>query len=212
MTDSSWDDSGLSERASQRHRRAVGLIALAAVVLGSASVTYLSSTGALHLGAFLAATSHAPTRSPAENGLQRGGGFAVDPTAPAGTSVPRTAGLVGPGAISVLIEQFGGLNDQPPLGLKAWVRVSDSAVISKLVRELNALPAMPSGFFSCPQDDGSYFVLAFTYARGTFTNVNVEASGCGQVFVGDLAQPAAWTLTSPAFLDSLRGLLAHPPA
>jgi hypothetical protein len=116
--------------------------------------------------------------------------------------------LVRSGAISVLLEQFGGMNDKHPLSMIAWVRTSDPAAIRDLVHKLNALPAFPGGIY-CPFDDGSYFALAFAYARGTSTTVKVEARGCGEVFVGGSTQPAAWTATSPAFLDSLRGLLAH---
>lgn len=115
------------------------------------------------------------------------------------------------GATSALIQQFGGLNDKPPLGLKASVHVSDAVVISKLVHELNFLPAFPGGIH-CPMDDGSYFVLVFTYTDGTDTTVKVEASGCGEVYVGGSTEPAAWTATSPALFDTLRGLLAHKPA
>ena len=209
MSESSVEDSGLSESASQRHRRAIGLIAVAALVLGSASVAYLSSTGVLHLGAFPAAASQARTQSPADSGPKTGPPiFLPSPTVV--TPLPRTAGLVVPGAIGVLIEQFGGLNDQPPLGLKASVRINDPAVISRLTRELNALPPFPDGVFSCPMDDGSYFVVVFTYGRGTSTTVKLEAHGCGGVFVGDSTQPVAWTLTSPGLLNSLTGLVGQP--
>ena len=176
-----------------------------------ASVAYLNSTGALRLGDFTAGTSQARTQSPAQIGSQGGGRVELSPTPASGTPAQRAAGLVRPDAIDVLIQQFGSLNDQPPLGLKAWIRIKDATVISRLVRELNALKPFPGGIY-CPFDDGSYFALAFTYARGASASVKLEAGGCGEVFVGGSAQPVAWTLTSPTFLDTLRHHLAHPPA
>lgn len=115
--------------------------------------------------------------------------------------------LVRDGANHVFIQKYGGLNDKPPFGLLASVDISDPAAISKLVHEVNALPAFPGGMF-CPMDSGSYFALAFTYADRSSTTIKVETSGCGEVYEGESAQAVAWTLKSPAFLDALNGLLA----
>ena len=188
------------------------MIAVAAVVLVSASVTYLSSTGALRLGGLPATASQARTQPLADSGLRGGGRVEVSPTPPSWPPAPRTAGLIPPGAIGVLLEQFGGLNNQPPLGLKASVHINDSDVIGELANLLNALPSFPDGIFSCPFDDGSYFVLDFTYAGGSSTAVKVEARGCGEVFVGDWRKPVAWTITSPGLINYLMGLVAKPGA
>ncbi len=56
--------------------------------------------------------------------------------------------LVRGGANHVFIDKHGGLNNQPPLGLLASVDISDPAAISKLVHEVNALPAFPAGCFA----------------------------------------------------------------
>ena len=116
------------------------------------------------------------------------------------------AGLVRDGATSALIQQYGGLNDQPSLGLVASTHVSDSLQISRLVHELNTLPAYPSGTVFCPMDDGSYFALAFSYGDGTRTMVKVDARGCQAVYVGGSKQPVAWAAKSPELFDTLRGL------
>jgi len=125
------------------------------------------------------------------------------------TQAADSVGFVRDGATSVLIHQYGGLNDQPPLGLLASVQVSDSSQISQLVHELNSLPAFPSGTMFCPMDDGSYIAMAFSYGDGTSTMVKVEARGCQGVYVGGSKQPTAWAAKSPELFDSLRGLLAH---
>jgi hypothetical protein len=128
------------------------------------------------------------------------------------TQTVASAGLVRGGATSLLIQQYGGLNDQPPLGLLASIQVRDSTQISQLVHELNTLPAYPSGTMHCPMDDGSYFALAFSFGDGTSTMVKVEARGCQGVYVGGSKQPVAWPATSPALLETLRGLVAPQPA
>jgi hypothetical protein len=126
------------------------------------------------------------------------------------TPAAESAGLIRGGATSVLIQQYGGLNDQPPLGLLASIRVTDSSQINSLVRELNALPAYPSGTMLCPMDDGSYFAITFSYGDGTSAMVKAEARGCQGVSVGASKQPAAWAAKSPELFDALRGLLAQP--
>jgi hypothetical protein len=190
-------DTAPVELTTQRRRRAVALIALAVLFLAAASVTYLRST-------------MTPLVRPAgatDSPQAQGGPVTIPYMPPSPTPSPRSAGLLRGGAITVLIEQFGGLNDQPLLGLKATVQISDRAAISKLVRELNALPAFPDGIY-CPADDGSYFALVFTYADGTSTAVKV-AGGCEEVYVGGSTQPVAWALPSPALFDTLTALLAH---
>jgi hypothetical protein len=92
-------------------------------------------------------------------------------------AVPRSADLIGDGAKDVLVQQYGGLNDQPALGLRSAVLISDARAISRLVHELNALPAYPGTPMWCGFGDGSYFAADFTYVRGNSTTVKVEASG-----------------------------------
>jgi hypothetical protein len=103
------------------------------------------------------------------------------------------------------------MNDEPSMRLKAFAQIKDAAVINKLVQQLNALPAPPGGFMSCPSDDGSYFALTFAYASLDSTPVKVDAGGCGHVYVGGATTPAAWTLASPALRTSLQALIAQPP-
>jgi hypothetical protein len=164
-TDSLDDESGLEERPSRRHRRAVSLIALAAVVFVFASAVYLNMSGASLLGAFLSGASQAQTQSPADDGVQGGG--LIDPAIqpPLGTQIPRTTGLVRDGATGAVVQRFGGMNDKPPLTLIASVQIKEAAVARGLIRDLNALPAFPAGFMSCPLDDGSYFRIIFAYVR-----------------------------------------------
>jgi hypothetical protein len=126
------------------------------------------------------------------------------------TPADESAGLIRDGATSVLIQQYGGLNDQPPLGLLASIRVTDSSQINSLVHELDALPAYPSGTMFCPMDDGSYFAITFSYGDASSAMVKAKARGCQGVYVGASKQPAAWAAKSPELFAALRGLVAQP--
>jgi hypothetical protein len=128
------------------------------------------------------------------------------------TPTAASAGIVRGGATSVLVQQYGGFNDQPPLGLIASVQISDSSEISRLTNELNALPPFPSGTMNCPMDDGSYFAIAFSYGDGTSVKVKVEARGCQGVYFGGSTQATYWAAKSPDLIDTLRALLAHRSA
>lgn len=209
VTDSLDDESGLQERSARRHRRAVSLIALAAVVFVFASAAYLNMSGASLLGAFLAGASHAQTQSPADN-VAQGGGL-IDPgfAPPLGTQIPRTTGLVRDGAIGAVVQRFGGMNDKPPLTLIASVQIKEAAVTRGLIRDLNALPAFPAGGMSCPMDDGSYFRIIFAYVDGTHAAVKLEATGCTELYLEESAQPVAWAATSRGALYTLEGLFTQ---
>jgi hypothetical protein len=177
-----------------RHWRALALIAVSMLVVASASAIYLRP---------ISATQGVPLP---DGGLVLPDFASQAPSGPIPS--PRTTGLVRRGANGVLIKQFGGMNDQPALGLKASLQTSDPAMVSKLVHDVNALPAFPSEIMSCPSDDGSHFTLEFAYADGTSTSVTVEATGCSGVYIGGSNHAVAWTRTAPAFLDTLNGLLA----
>jgi hypothetical protein len=181
------------------HWRALALIAVSMLVVASASAIYLRPISATQV-----------VTLPESVAIQDQGGLVLPDLAnqpPSGPSPsPRKTALVRRGASGVLIQQFGGMNDQPALGLKATLQTSDPVMVSKLVHDLNALPAFPNEIMSCPSDDGSHFVLEFAYANGTSTRVTVEATGCSGVYIGGSNHAVAWTRTAPAFLETLKGL------
>jgi len=194
-------DAVLSTRAFGRRVRSIALVAFAMVVVAAAGSNYLRPV----------VTQQADTQGPQFlPPVQTGRGTVPLVPVPSPPPIKRTVGFIKGGAISVLIEQFGGMNDQPPMRRKAFVQIKDSAVINILVRQLNALPAPPALIY-CPLSDDSYFALTFAYASRGSVAVKVEAVGCGYVFVGGATEPVAWTLTSPVLLSSLQALTAHPP-
>jgi hypothetical protein len=198
VADATDDESELSQRSRGRRRRAIGLIGIAAIVAVAGSVAYLNSPGTSLLGTLSARFG---TASPADYRPPGGPGPLLAPTS-------ATRGWLRRNPISVVIERFGGMNDQPPSSMIASVAISDPVVVNSLFIKLNDLPPFPRGVFHCPMDDRSYFALIFIYVDGTKVSVKVESSGCGEVFVAASNQPVAWTATSPSFVASLEGLLA----
>jgi hypothetical protein len=184
-----------------RHWRALALIAVSMLVVASASAVYLRPISATKVGTLPVGVAIQ------DKGFMVLPDLAIQPP-PGPSPSPRKVGLVRRGANGVLINQFGGMNDQPAFVLKASLETSDPEMVSKLVHDLNALPAFPDGVISCPIDDGSHFVLEFAYADGTRASVTVEATGCSGVYIGGSNHAVAWTRTAPAFLDALNGMLA----
>lgn len=187
----------LEEPSLQRRRRAIVLMALAAVVMATAGTAYLRSTLTPQQG--LVASTTRVAESP----------ISYPPVirTPVPPASQRATGLVRNGAKSVLIQQYGGLNNQNPLGLIASVQTSDPDAIRLLIRELNVLPVFPSGAHSCPLDDGSYFAIVLTYADGATTPVRVDATGCKAVSIGGSNPIVLWAFNSPDLFNTLKSLL-----
>jgi hypothetical protein len=119
-------------------------------------------------------------------------------------------GLLRDGAISALIQQYGGVHDLPPLGLQRSVNTNNPMAITQLAREVNVLPGYPRGIF-CPDGDGSFYEVVFSYADGTSINADVEVTGCQAVYVGGWEWPAAWANRSPMLFTTLKALLGRQP-
>ncbi len=65
--------------------------------------------------------------------------------------------------------------------------VTDPARVSTIVGDLNALKPIPGTsdvISSCPNDDGSLYVLVFLYPNGDRWTVDVNRQGCQRVTAG----------------------------
>lgn len=179
------------ERRPGRQSRAIALIAVAFIGVAFACAAYLRSNAAPQ--------------------VQAQGGQISMPSVPSSPPPrPRSVGIIRVSPVSITIEQFGGLNDQPPNRMTAWAQVTNVNDVNRLVSEFNALPAFPAGAITCPMDDGSHYALVFRYADHSTADVKVAASGCLGVYIGESTEAVAWTLTS-SFVDTLQGFLAQLP-
>ena len=99
----------------------------------------------------------------------------------------------------------GGPLPQPGQGEAVIFR---QATISKVVAELNHLPAFPKSGRSCDVG-GSYLALSFSYDNGDSEGVNVRPAPCGMVSKHGDEIVVADALGSNLYQD-LAGLLASP--
>jgi hypothetical protein len=94
----------------------------------------------------------------------------------------------GPDAIRLC--RYAGLNDPPPGRLVRSRLLSDSALVTRLVRQFNELPPFPPGGFACPSDDGSQILAQLAYPNGKQVTIAFELTGCQGVSNGDLVRIA----------------------
>ena len=103
--------------------------------------------------------------------------------------------LVPPGATSVVLCWYGGLNARGAAGrLLASARVTRNLVV-RLTNELDALPKLPNGIH-CPVDDGSAVVARFEYAHAAPSAVRIGLTGCDIASNGRLTRRATPAVTS----------------
>jgi hypothetical protein len=91
----------------------------------------------------------------------------------------------------------------------AQVTVTSADRSQAVAQQLCALPAMPSGTFSCPADLGIYYRLVFTAGDSKLAPVTVDATGCETV---NGVGPVRWTALSPEFWSVLATAAGIGPA
>lgn len=99
--------------------------------------------------------------------------------------------------VSADIRQYGGVNDNPPLALKKMVHVTDPSALENLAMQLDSLPPYPVHRGSCPNDDGSSYLVDLNYVVGGGTSLRIHATGCQAVYEGESTKPIAWALDGP---------------
>lgn len=135
-------------------------MAFIAGVVALATASVLAAVGAAggHAAATAQPTFHCTAGSQAPGGSDR-----------------RSGPLLPGKPTALLLCRYGPM---PSHTLQASRLLSSRLRVRKVVRGLNALPAMPSGAMSCPHDDGSTVVVQATYRKGAPRVVQVERSGC----------------------------------
>jgi hypothetical protein len=112
---------------------------------------------------------------------------------------PAQAQLAPAGPSAVRLCRYSGLNDHPKLRLVRTLRRTDDALLTKLVREFDALPPVPIGVTSCPVDLGDEIVAKLSYPGGHAVAILVILTGCPTAINGDLVRSAMGFGDPPAF-------------
>jgi hypothetical protein len=88
--------------------------------------------------------------------------------------------------------------------------VTDPASVAKIVGDLNALKPIPGTgdvISSCPNNDGSQYVLVFLYANGDQWTVDVDRQGYQRVTTGGF-WPRTFASSNPRMMQDLDTLFA----
>jgi hypothetical protein len=156
----------------------------------------LAACGTTVAGAGTAASgpaSHAPAARPSVNP----GGVMVGALPAKDTALCR--------AVPTLTRMTFLRSTRPPSQhlrevLPAGFTIKDRATVRQLATLLCALPAVPPGQMTCPNDMGASYRLFFVAGTRSFDEVTVELSGC-RVVTG-LGPPRSWS-TSTALEQAL---------
>jgi hypothetical protein len=106
------------------------------------------------------------------------------------------------------LDYTGPMPDSGQPTRAAQHRILTGANLHGLADVLNALPALPPGTYSCPNDDGEQAVL--TMAHSQFT---MELSGCQQVSVEveAVAQPVLEAALTESLTRTIHDILGDTP-
>jgi hypothetical protein len=98
----------------------------------------------------------------------------------------------------------------PSLLLERSRLVTGAALVTRLVDELDALPAYPKGLL-CQLDDGSQVLALLAYPHGRQVTVALDETGCNRVTNGDVVRTASGygdTPVGPQLVAELKALAA----
>jgi hypothetical protein len=129
-------------------------------------------------------------------------------TVPANSWAPARTQLAPPGAVTIRLCRYDGLNTKPALALAAQALVTRAATVEQLSGELEALKA-PSGLAFCPMDDGGAVDMLLAYSGGHSVLVQVELSGCTIANNGNVSRTAATTKAGSELLRQIAQLTGY---
>jgi len=117
---------------------------------------------------------------------------------PAPRWAPARNVLAPPGAISIRLCRYAGLNARARLGLVSARTLTGASHVTALTRELDRLPSGPLGPVACPSDDGSQILAILSYPTGWTVPITMGLSGCNSVTNGIVRRTASGFGSPPA--------------
>jgi hypothetical protein len=122
--------------------------------------------------------------------------------------------LAPPGASTIRLCRYSGLNSLPPLTLVGARLLSNGRLVRKLIGEFDRLPPPPPGAYRCPSDDGSQILALLAYPDGHDVTISVRLTGCTGVTNGSVARSAMGVIgtAGPRLVAQLERLVPARPA
>jgi hypothetical protein len=115
------------------------------------------------------------------------------------TYTPSAVASISAAATAVRVTREPGSFVMPQLDRT----ITNQQTVRRLATDILALPAFPSGTYSCPIDFGTTYTLRFT--GGAPWSALVDVLGCHTVQLSDGRN--LWSLTTPSFETDLAGAL-----
>ena len=183
----------LGKPESAARRAALGGITAGLMIGLAACGTNVAGAGTAASGT----ASHAPAVGAAARPAVNPGGVMIGPGSARETALCQ--------AVPKLTRMTFMLSTRPPSQhlrevLPAGFTIKDRATVRQLATLLCALPAVPPGQMTCPNDMGASYRMYFVAGGREFGVVTVEVSGC-RVVTG-LGPPRSWS-TSTALGQAL---------
>ena len=104
---------------------------------------------------------------------------------------PASQKLAPTGAVAISLCRYADANTPPRLGIVGNVLVERYRQVDWLIREFDALRAVPPGAFVCPFDAGEALLATVFYPHKHKVTIRVDLQGCNPVTNGDLVRTAA---------------------
>ena len=121
-----------------------------------------------------------------------------------------TAMLVPGSATAVTVSRYGpepGPGQSPVWPPDGTRTVTDPKQMATITADVNGPPLFPKGTISCPMDDGSHYLVQFSYSDSDRRTLFVQRGGCqGVGFASHPDRSLAWSLADHRLLDDLDAL------
>lgn len=136
---------------------------------------------------------------------------------PTNSWTPARHELAPPGATTIRLCRYSGLDALPRLALLRSVTIRARGLVRELVHELDALPVI-RGAVACSLDDGSEIVALLAYPSHHVVMISVGLRGCELVTNGSVYRTAAvigsspMPMPRPQLVSQLERLTAGAPA
>ncbi|HEX2702730.1 MAG TPA: hypothetical protein VHM72_04785 [Solirubrobacteraceae bacterium] len=109
---------------------------------------------------------------------------------PVNAWAPARRQLAPAGASAIRLCRYNAFATHPLRSLARSALVTSAGSVTAIVAELDELPALPRGAFSCPLDDGAEIDALLAYPGGNGVVVQIDLTGCATVSNGSVMRTA----------------------
>jgi hypothetical protein len=90
----------------------------------------------------------------------------------------------------VVLTRYAGLPSRIGTQAVGRVKLRNPSLLRQLTSEFDALPSLPDGVYSCPNDDGSEIVAGLGYPHRQYLRLTITLTGCSTARRGPVIRSA----------------------